>query len=498
MVRTNTAAKEEKVYTAEGALAQKVDPYRELRRSVLTCLLWEEIFYESGNTVATRIADLVPKCTPQQVVDLAVEARSKMQLRHVPLYLIRELARIKGNGSYVAAGLSKVIQRADELSEFLAIYWKDKKQPLSAGVKRGLAEAFQQFSAYSLAKYDQDSKVKLRDVLFMVHAKPKAATSQVNNGQFEYRHVTQASPLRKGKYHRGRVDRNMSGQGYDWYRLIARDLPTPDTWEANLSAGEDKKVTFERLLEEGKLGGLAVLRNLRNMQQAGVREALIRERLLKGCERALPFRFIAAAKYAPGLEDAIEQAMLLCVEQTPKLPGRTLLIVDTSGSMNGQLSAKSGMTRVDAACGVTIMAREICEQVKVYATAGDDFRGKHATMLIPARRGFALSDAIKEAPQTIGGGGIFLVQCLDYIASQETEKFDRVIIFTDEQDCDRKANPASAKKLGYTNYVVNVAPHKNGISYKNGWEHIDGWSEHVLDYIRDIESENTPAQSSQN
>jgi 60 kDa SS-A/Ro ribonucleoprotein len=66
-----------------------------------------------------------------------------------------------------------VIQRADELGEFVALYWKEKKQPLSAVFKRGLAGAFTKFDAYQLAKYDRESVVKLRDVLFLCHAKAK-------------------------------------------------------------------------------------------------------------------------------------------------------------------------------------------------------------------------------------------------------------------------------------------------------------------------------------
>jgi hypothetical protein len=96
-----------------------------------------------------------------------------MQLRHAPLFLTRELARRKGAGALVAETLDSVIQRADELGEFVAHYWKEKKQPLSAGVKRGLARAFTKFDAYPLAKYDRESVVKLRDVLFLCHAKPK-------------------------------------------------------------------------------------------------------------------------------------------------------------------------------------------------------------------------------------------------------------------------------------------------------------------------------------
>ena len=131
--------------THEGSVAQRVDVKRELRRSVLTCLLWEDAFYEKGSEIAKRIAALVATNKPNDVAALACEARGAMQLRHAPLFLVRELARRKGAGPLVAESLERVIQRADELSEFVALYWKEKKQPLSAGTKRGLARAFTKF-----------------------------------------------------------------------------------------------------------------------------------------------------------------------------------------------------------------------------------------------------------------------------------------------------------------------------------------------------------------
>jgi TROVE domain len=153
------------VRTHEGAVAQRVDPRRELRRSVLTCLLWEDTFYEKGNDIAKRIAELVARNKQEDVAALAREAREKVHPRHVPLFLTRELARRKGAGPLVADTLEQVVQRADELGEFVALYWKARKEPLSAGVKRGLAKAFAKFDAYQLAKYNRESTVKLRDVL---------------------------------------------------------------------------------------------------------------------------------------------------------------------------------------------------------------------------------------------------------------------------------------------------------------------------------------------
>src|SRR5215475_16200218 len=113
--------------THEGAVAQKVSPYAELRRTVMTCLLWEDTFYEKGSKIAERIADLVTKNKSEDVAAFACEAREKMQLRHAPLFLVRELARRKGVGRLVAETLERIIQRADELGEFVLLYWTPRK-----------------------------------------------------------------------------------------------------------------------------------------------------------------------------------------------------------------------------------------------------------------------------------------------------------------------------------------------------------------------------------
>jgi 60 kDa SS-A/Ro ribonucleoprotein len=426
--------------THEGAVAQKVNPRLELRRTVLTCLLWEDTFYEKGSKIAERIAELVVKNKPEDVAALAREARDKMQLRHAPLFLVRELARRKGAGPLVAEALESVIQRADELSEFVALYWQPRKQPLSAGVKRGLARAFTKFDAYQLAKYNRDGVVKLRDVLFLSHAKPKNAE-----------------------------------QAALWKRLVENTLEPPDTWEVALSAGKDKRESWERLLREEKLGGMAVLRNLRLMLASGVAPKLIATRLEKGIARALPFRFVTAARHAPKLEEAIEKAMLKGIAGFEKLSGSTGLLVDVSGSMDGQLARKGETTRMDAAAGLAILLREVADE---FETA--TFSEKCVTL--PARRGFALRDAITGSQPH---SSTYLKRALIELRDRHGwEKLDRVIVITDEQSHDGIATAWTPKA-----YVVNVAPYQHGVSYGNGWTHIDGWSERVVDYIAAIESE---------
>jgi hypothetical protein len=313
---------------------------------------------------------------------------------------------------------------------------------LAAGVKRGLAAAFGKFDEYRLAKYDRASKIKLRDVLFLVHAKPKDDSQAL------------------------------------WKRLVDGELATPDTWEVELSAGKDKKETFERLLLEGKLGGLAVLRNLRNMQQAGVDESLIRARLDQGVARALPFRFVTAAGYAPNLEGALEAAMLKGVADVEALPGKTGLLVDVSGSMDERIARKSETTRIDAAAGLAILLREKAERV-VFATFSNH------VAVIPPRRGFALRDAIKTSQPH---QGTYLRRALQLLRDDPQATgwsgLDRVIVITDEQSHDGIL-PAFTELA----YVVNVAPYKHGVSYRDGWTHIDGWSERVIDYIREAEAD---------
>jgi len=429
-----------------------------LNRLVLASMLWEDQFYVDGKTNVEHIKNLITKVAPEKIAALAIKARGDYKLRHIPLLLVRELAR---TGKLSADTLAAVIQRPDEMGEFMSLYWKEKKTPISNQVKKGLAAAFVKFNEYSLAKWDKNSAaISLRDIMFLSHPKP---TSPEQEALFK--------------------------------RVANQELVTPDTWETELSAGADKKTTFSRLMAEKKLGALAFLRNLRNMVQAGVPESQIRAySTTVNVDRVLPFRYIAAARIVPQFEDMLEAMMFRSLATIEKLPGRTVLVVDTSGSMGQRVSAKSDMNAIDAACALAILAREICEDVVIYATAGSDSNRKHATMLIPPRRGFALSDYITsaEVSRKIGEGGIFFTQAMDYIASQEgTNAVDRVLVFTDEQDTSshgRAFDPAKAKRLAPQgrNYIANVGSNKNGVNSAE-WLTITGFSEALITFIRESE-----------
>jgi len=267
-----------RAFTHEGARGKRFTPEMALKRTLMNCLLWEDQFYEDGVAIADRIKALVPEVEPARAAALAVEAREVMKLRHAPPLVLPEMARHQTHRGLVADTLARVIQRPDEMTELLAIYWADalgpgqqrKRQPVSAQIKKGLARALTKFDAYQLAKYDRDGAVRIRDVLFLVHAKPKDAD-----------------------------------QEKVWRQLVDGELASPDTWEVSLSSGKDKRATFERLIAEKRLGGLALLRNLRLMQQAQVPRQTIAEAIsAMRTDRILPYRFITAARYAPDFEES--------------------------------------------------------------------------------------------------------------------------------------------------------------------------------------------------
>lgn len=424
------------VRTHEGARGRAFGPEQELRRALMACMLWEDQFYEDGVSIAQRIGALVPAVKAETVAAMAIEAREDMKLRHAPLLIVREMARHEGHKALVADTLERIVQRPDELTEFLAIYWADalgpmqqrKKAAVSAQAKKGLARAFAKFDAYQLAKYDRDGAVRLRDVLFLVHAKPK--------------------------------DKE---QEKIWKQLVDGTLESPDTWEVSLSGGADKKATFERLIADQKLGALALLRNLRGMQVAGVPKKTIAKALdAMRTDRVLPFRFIAAARHAPDLEPELEHAMFRSIEGHARLKGKTRLLVDVSGSMEAPISARSEMSRLDAACGLAVLAREICEDVEIWTFS-------NAVKKVAPRRGFALRDAIVSS-QPHGGTE------LGKAVAEVDKAGARLIVFTDEQAHDPVGAP---KGVGY---MVNVASYQHGVGHGD-WRRIDGFSEKILDWI---------------
>lgn len=451
-----TALKTKTIFTEKNhheATAPKLKPIDQLKRTVMCCMLWENGFYESGELVAKRISDIIPQCNPQDVLDLALEVKTKGKLRHTPLYLLIELIKTRKGGVDISGAVDKLITRSDELIEILAIYWKDGKNPLPAKLKKGLCNAFYKFNEYNFSRVPKDKDVKLRDVLRLVHPKPKT-----------------------------------DEQALLWKKIITGELQTPDTWQVRLSGGADKKQAWTELLNEKKLGALDVLRNIRNMVQVSVDIGLILNAVdsLK-TDRILPFQFISAYRYTKQiLNDSdhkklavfLQNKMFECVKQFQALSGRTLILVDTSGSMDEKLSAKSDLKRIDAAAGIAIIAQNICEVAEI---ACFNTRG---IKVDPEIHGFILSEAFNK----ILGGGTSLAPSLSMILTDAKARgvtFDRIIVFTDEQsDSDLR----HFSELPSKNYLINIACNQNGIAYDtNKWVQISGFSESVIQFIAEYE-----------
>ena len=431
MAQLNTANKST-AKTHEGAPAfGHLKPIAQLRRSVLSCLLWEDEFYEDGKSIADRIAEAAALVKPAELASLAIEARKVFNLRHVPLLLLDTLS--KTGPALMADTTEHVISRADEMGELLTIYWRNGRKMIPRQMRKGLQRAFAKFDEYQLAKYDRDGAVKLRDVLRL--ARPKPANDV---------------------------------QSALWKRAKDRTLETPDTWEVSLSGGADKKETFERLLREENLGYLALLRNLRNMATAGVDTDLVRNAIIArkgGAQRVFPFRYVAAARAAPQFEPYLDQALCEAIAELPIYLGKTAILIDVSGSMDEKLSAKSDMKRIDAAAALGAI---IPGDIRLFTFS-------NAIAEVPPRRGMAGVDAIIQSQQH---GGTNLGAAVAWINANA--KADRLIVITDEQSHD--AVPSAFAK----GYMINVASAKNGVGY-GSWTHIDGFSEGVLRFIQEVE-----------
>jgi 60 kDa SS-A/Ro ribonucleoprotein len=353
-------SKAKQVANYEGANAYVLTPQLELYTAVATAGLSDQ-FYEKANDKLERIRKLIAKNDAAFVAKLAVYAREKMYLRSIPLVLTVELAKQQSGNDVVGKLANRVVQRADEITELLAFYAianertdVKKLNKLSKQLQKGLAEAFNKFDEYQFAKYNRDAAVKLKDALFLVHPKAKDEAQQLL-----------------------------------FNKIVNDELQVPYTWETELSAlGQQKyanaelkqaavKAKWEELIMSGKLGYMAVLRNLRNILEAEVSK----EALNKVCEyianekavansKQLPFRFLSAYRELKVLNngrvskvlDALEQAVLFSAANISGYDEDTKVVIaaDVSGSMQKPVSAKSKVLNYDIGLMLAMLLKNRC------------------------------------------------------------------------------------------------------------------------------------------
>jgi hypothetical protein len=313
------------------------------------------------------------------------------------------------------------------------MYWRGGKNPLAKQAKLAIGKAFHKFDEHQLAKYNSGKKaVKLVDALRVTHPEPSELLGKLRRGE----------------------------------------LSTPITWEVELSRGGDKREAWTKLLTENKLGGLAMLRNIRNMAVAGVDSELIKKGILSiKVGRLLPINFIAAGIVNPQYEPQIEEKLLECFTKE-KTGGSTAVLIDVSGSMDGKLSGRSIMRCRDVAAALAMLARETFDDVRIFAFS-------RKVVELPARRGFAIKALLddQEHGSTLLGGAVHTVV--------NQAKPERLIVITDEQSHDGVPD--------FNGYLINVESNKNGVGYGR-CVHIDGWSDKVIDYILEHEKQREAAQ----
>lgn len=320
----------------EGGLAYKTTPELELYSLVCNSLLQDK-YYENTSETLQRLRKLILDVSPSFVLKLSLYAREQMNLRSIPIVLLVELCKgYKGN--LLEQTITRVIKRADELTEFLAYYQiannrtgTKKLNKLAKVLQHGIANAFDKFDEYQIAKYNQKTDIRIRDALFLTHPKPK------NEEQEKL------------------------------FKKIANDtLETPYTWEVELSeAGKnDKSKTqvWEELLDSNKLGYMALLRNLKNILNANVSTGHIQKianklsnesEVLKS--KQLPFRFLSAYRelemndnpYTNILMTALDDAVTISVKNLEGFDGNTLVACDVSGSMEHNVSPSSKIQYYD-------------------------------------------------------------------------------------------------------------------------------------------------------
>lgn len=442
MASLNKKETQHKETNCEGVFVKNLSANDKLKRLTFAHMLFEDQFYVDGKSSHEALVEAVNNVSPAFAAQVAKDAKTKYKLRHVPLAIILALV---AKGKANAQDITDVITRADEMGELLAQYNKDGKKPLANCLKKGIAKAFHKFDEYQFAKNDKNNAAySVRDVMFLVHPKP---TSE--------------------------------DQAVLFKKIANQELDTPDTWETQLSAGADKKETFERLMAEKKLGTLAFLRNLRNMSQAGIDEKLIRDYgSTLSVEKTLPFRFIAAARAVPQFEDMLEKMMFKACANMDKIEGSTDIVIDVSGSMFGtKVSAKSELDRFDAAAALAVLLREVCPDAKFYTFS-------YRLERVAPRRGFALVEALRSSQEH---GGTHLSEALDTLKERYSSS-ERIIIITDEQENGYSTKSYKDNPPSKHNYILNVGAYKNGIN-SDKWETITGFSEAVLSYILELEAQ---------
>ena len=493
-IREQLASHPDATLNYEGALAFKLDALTDLYIRSASTLVGEPKYYESAKDADSELLKSIHKALeidPEFVLQLAVYCREKLYLRSVPLMLLAEFANSKSVGKVPNARkyVTRVIQRADELTELIAYQFARnkvvprKKSKLPMMIKYGISDAFSKFDEYQFSKYNREGIVKLRDALFLTH--PKSATSE----------------------------RQLL------YDKIAQDnLAIAETWEVMRSTG---KMTWHDVInqifyKDKKIHNyMAQLRNLRNcLQDSTVTYPdilllcmMIYDKSAVIHSKQFPFRFLSAYREAekiahpltPQVLDALEMAVSYSIENVPKLEGVTLIASDVSGSMNSPISKNSTVERWDIGIVLGMIAHKFC-QVSLTGIFGTEWK---AVPLTKYSNGLLANSMKLRSISNEVGWSTNGYKIMEYL-NEKDMKVDRIMIFTDCQMWDSNhvnylsyidktfAETFIKYQRKYPNvklYCFDLSGYGNIMIPQNTKNIclISGWSDKVFDFVKAFE-----------
>ncbi|MFE1443533.1 TROVE domain-containing protein [Streptomyces sp. NPDC058739] len=440
----------ERTATFEGGAAFVRDARSDLFLLAVVNMVGQDTFYEKAGARDDRFRGLVRQLAvedPGWTAGLLGWLRGSANMRSAALVGAAEFVKARidaGLDGHSRQVVASVLQRPDEPGELLGYWTQSYGRRLPKPVKRGLADAVRRmYNGKALLKYDTASKgYRFGDVLNLVHAAPdpdKPWQGELFRYALDRRHhpETAVAPAsdRTLTAHRELMalpvaERRAVVTGPDGVeRLKAAGM----TWEALAGwlQGPMDAAAWEAVIPS--MGLMALTRNLRNFDEAGVSDAVaaqVAARLADPEEvrrsRQFPYRFLSAYRAAPSLRwgHALERALAASTANIPALPGRTLVLVDTSASMTGRVSARSEIRHVDvgALFAVALAARG-CE-VDLVGFANSAFRH-------PLVRGGSVLRQADEFCARVGevGHGTETVAAL----KETYAGHDRVVIVSDMQ-----------------------------------------------------------------
>jgi len=330
-----------KTTNKDGYPAYAMDAKSKLVTQILTSFFNEKKFYGDNSKEIIETVKAVIKTDPEFVSNLAVFARREFNMRSISHVLTGYLANMVEGKPFVKRTVKGVVLRGDDATEIMSFYLNTFGKPIPNSLRKGLKEVFCGFDAYTLAKYKGEGKdVKMRDLLCLCRPSPKD-----------------------------------DEQSALWKRLLEGKIETPYTWESELSAKGNKKEVWEELIASHKLPYMAALRNCRNIVAANPDNlndylSYISNPNAVRNSKQLPFRYLSAYRTNQNagtkVLDALEDAAEASIENLPKLPGKTIIAIDTSGSMSGLVSAQSDVRCCDISMLLGLIASRICEDSEVY------------------------------------------------------------------------------------------------------------------------------------